>query len=40
MKKMRNDCLKCGYCKKESERYYCNDLDCYVDPFEPACNYE
>lgn len=35
----RTCCLNCGYCIKESEdRYYCNDRDCLVDPYEPDCN--
>jgi len=37
----------CKYCtyfkilKREdgSERNYCNDMDCTVDPSDPACNY-
>lgn len=39
----RSNCFYCGYCRKEkrsdnSIRYYCNDRDCTVDPYEPACN--
>ena len=42
---MKSNCFRCGYFKKEkrndgSARNYCNDLDCTVDPFDPACNYE
>ena len=41
---MKNSCFSCGYFKKETRsdgsiRYYCNDSDCTVDPFEPECNY-
>ena len=24
---------------EEDARYYCNDRDCRVDPYEPECNY-
>ena len=34
-------CNHCGYCKKLKDgRYYCNDLDEYVDPSEPVCSEE
>ena len=42
---MRGNCLNCGYCKEEKDedgniRYYCNDRDCTVDPYDPECNYD
>lgn len=42
---MKNSCFYCGYLRKEETsngviRYYCNDRDCFVDPYEPECNYE
>lgn len=44
---MRNyhNCYNCGYLKEEpqedgSTRYYCNDKDCYVIPYDPECNYD
>ena len=38
----RTSCYNCGYYqtlkrKDGSTREYCNDLDCTVDPYEPAC---
>lgn len=36
----------CGYLKKEEThkagaiRYYCDDMDCTVDPYDPECNYK
>ena len=36
---MKDSCHSCGYCKKEEDQYYCADKDCYVDPFDPECNY-
>ena len=41
---MRGNCYSCGYLKEEknkdgSTRYYCNDRDCIVDPYDPECNY-
>lgn len=42
-----SNCFHCGYCQKEirdnEEVYYCNDLDCEIDPYERICsdeNYE
>ena len=35
-----SNCFRCGYFRDEETHYYCNDLDCTVDPYEPACNYE
>ena len=41
--KMKN-CHHCGYCRKwKNGTFYCDDLDCTVDPDEPICsdeNYE
>lgn len=39
-----NNCFGCGYHKLEKDKknipyHYCNDLDCTVDPHDPACNY-
>ena len=35
------NCFGCGYLQKEEDaRYYCNDRDCRVDPYEPECNYD
>ena len=39
------NCFHCGYFQEEEKEdgmflYYCKDKDCYVDPFDPACNYE
>ena len=39
----RSNCFYCSYYRKEkrangSIRHYCNDRDCTVDPYEPACN--
>lgn len=39
-----SNCYRCGYFREEerpnkSIRNYCNDLDCTVDPYDPACNY-
>lgn len=41
---VRNNCKYCGYFREEensdgSIRFYCNDLDCTVDPNDPECNY-
>lgn len=40
---MKSCCYKCGWFKEEQTsngvRYYCNDLDCTVDPYDPDCNY-
>lgn len=40
----RNNCYTCGYFQRYRNpdgkiREYCNDLDCTVDPYDPACNY-
>lgn len=41
---MSKNCYRCGYhreeCSGEGTRNYCNDLDCYVDPYEPPCSDE
>lgn len=39
------NCYYCGYFRREikkdgTERPYCNDRDCTVDPCEPECQYE
>jgi len=36
---MRN-CYHCGYCKEKEDYYYCDDLDCEIDPDEPICSDE
>ena len=41
---MKDSCFHCGYFREEklsngNIRYYCNDRDCTVDPYEPECNY-
>jgi len=35
-------CSSCGYCQKQKDgSYYCNDLDCKVDPYDaPICSEE
>lgn len=40
-----SSCYYCGYFRKEirpngSIRYYCEAMDCTVDPNDPECNYE
>lgn len=38
---MSRNCFNCGYCKeKENNSYYCDDLDCEIDPCEPICSDE
>ena len=44
MKIRKGSCKLCGYFREEVEpdgttRYYCNDLDCTIDIYDPACNY-
>ena len=41
----RTNCHGCSYYRElkrsnGSIRCYCNDRDCTVDPYEPACNYD
>lgn len=37
-----HSCNACGYCVKvKDHKYYCNDLDCEIDPTEgPVCSEE
>ena len=35
---MKSSCYRCGYFREKEN--YCEDIDCTVDPCEPACNYE
>ena len=34
----KRTCYKCNYFKKRNNKYYCNDLDEYIDPNEPICS--
>lgn len=38
----RKQCFNCSYVTVvkvgKMKRYYCNDRDCTVDPFEPECD--
>lgn len=35
---MKSSCYRCGYFQEKES--YCEDIDCTVDPCEPACNYD
>jgi hypothetical protein len=41
-----HSCESCGYCQKMKDKqggewYYCNDIDCEVDPYDvPPCSEE
>ena len=38
---MSHKCYNCSYCKRlKGAHYYCNDLDCVVDPDDPICSEE
>ena len=36
---MRNTCKGCTWLTKDKGGYWCNDLDCEPDYYDPNCNY-